>query len=65
MKRPTTLGLRKNLEDYRYTDIANVHLKRGIIRSGVIPKMRFLSDNVEVDNFPKDVGEKIFRFKNA
>ncbi|MDE1728936.1 MAG: SHOCT domain-containing protein [Thaumarchaeota archaeon] len=23
--------------------------------------MRFLSDNVEVDNFPKEVGEKIFR----
>lgn len=61
VKRPTTLGLRKNLEDYRYTDIANVHLKRGIIRSGVILKMRFLSDNVEVDNFPKEVGEKIFR----
>jgi Bacterial PH domain len=61
VRRPTTLGLRKNIEDYRFTDIANVHLKKGIIRSGVILKMRFLSDNVEVDNFPKEVGEKIFR----
>src|SRR5690349_11392505 len=47
VKRPTTLGLRKNIEDYRYTDIANVKLKKGIIRSGIILKMRFLSDNVE------------------
>lgn len=65
VRKPTTLGLRKNVEDYRYTDIANVKMKRGIIRSGIILKMRFLSDDVEVDNFPKDVGEKIFRFKNA
>jgi len=61
VRKPTTLGLRKNVEDYRFTDIANVKLKKGIIRSGVILKMRFLSDNIEVDNFPKEVGEKIFR----
>ena len=61
VRKPTTLGLRKNVEDYRYTDIANVKMKKGIIRSGIVLKMRFLSDDVEVDNFPKDVGEKIFR----
>lgn len=61
VRKPTTLGLRKNVEDFRYVDIANVKLKKGIIRSGIILKMRFLSDNVEIDNFPKEVGEKIFR----
>lgn len=61
VRKPTTLGLRKNMEDFRYVDIANVKLKKGIIRSGIVLKMRFLSDNVEIDNFPKEVGEKIFR----
>ncbi len=61
VRKPTTLGLRKNVEDYRYTDIANVKLKKGIIRSSIALKMRFFSDNVEIDNFPKEVGDKVFR----
>ena len=61
IKKPTNLGLRKNVEDYRFVDIANVQLKKGIIRSAIILKMRFLSDNVEIDSFPNDVGDKIFK----
>lgn len=61
VRKPTTLGLRKNVEDFRYTDIANVRLKQGIIRSSIFLKMRFFSDNVEIENFPKEVGQKVFR----
>ena len=53
--------MRKNVEDYRFVDIANVQLKKGIIRSAIILKMRFLLDNVEIDSFPNDVGDKIFK----
>ena len=53
--------MRKSVEDYRFVDIANVQLKKGIIRSAIILKMRFLLDNVEIDSFPNDVGDKIFK----
>lgn len=61
VRKPTSIGSRKNIEDYRFTDIANVQFRKGIIRSGIVLKMRFLSDNVEIDNFPNEVGEKIFK----
>jgi hypothetical protein len=61
VQKPNTLALRKNIEHYEFVDIVNVQLRRGIIRSGIILKMIFLSDYVEIDNFPNEVGEKIFK----
>jgi len=61
VRRPSSLGMRKNIEDYRYMDIANVQLHSGILRSSILLKMRFRSDNVEIDNISKEVGEKVFK----
>ena len=56
---PTTLGLRRNIEDYRYEDMANVSMKRGITRSDISIKMRFLSNNVAIAKIPKDAAQEI------
>ncbi len=61
VRKPTSLGMRKTVEDYHYTDIANVQLHSGILRSNIVLKMRFLSDNVEIENIAKELGEKIFK----
>lgn len=59
IRKPTALGLRKNIEDYLFADIANVKLHRGIVRSSILLKVRFLSDDLEIDNIPKEAGDKL------
>ena len=61
IRKPTSLGLRKNIEDYRFSDIANVKLHKGIVRSSVLLKVRFLSDDLEIDNISKEAGDKIIQ----
>ncbi len=59
IRKPTSLGLRKNIEDYRFADIANVKLHKGIVRSSVLLKVRFLSDDLEIDNISKEAADRI------
>lgn len=58
---PRTLGLRRNLEDFRYEDMANVSMKRGITRSDIHINMRFLSDDVMIRKIPKDGANNILK----
>ncbi len=59
IRKPTSLGLGKNIEDYHFTDIANVKIHKGIVRSSISLKVRFLSDNLEIDNISKEAGDKM------
>ncbi len=59
--KPKTLGLRADIEDYLYKDMANVKLDKGILRSSISIVMRFRSDNVNIENIPKDDAYKIFK----
>ncbi len=59
--KPKTLGLRADIEDYLYKDMANVKLDRGILRSSISIVMRFRSDNVKIENIPKDEAYEIFK----
>lgn len=59
IRKPTSLGLRKNIEDYRFADIANVKLQKGIVRSSILLKVRFLSDDLEIDNISKEAADKL------
>jgi hypothetical protein len=59
IRKPTSLGLRKNIEDYHFADIANVKLHKGIVRSSILLKVRFLSDDLEIDNISKEAGDKL------
>ncbi len=59
IRKPTSLGLRKNIEDYLFADIANVKLHKGIVRSSILLKVRFLSDALEIDNISKEAGDKL------
>jgi hypothetical protein len=59
--KPTALGLRRNVEDYRYVDMANVYMKKGITRSDIGIKMRFRSDNVSIVHIPKEAAMEIVK----
>src|SRR5690349_24992152 len=59
IRKPTSLGLRKNIEDYRFADIANVKLHKGIVRSSILLKVRFLSDDLEIDNISRSEERRV------
>lgn len=61
IRRPITLGLRRNVTDYKYTDMANTRMKKGLINSTIIIKMRFLSEDCKLEGIPKKSAAKIFR----
>ncbi len=61
VRRPTTLGLRRNITDYRYTDMANTRIEKGLINSSIFIDMRFLSEECVLRGIPNKSAARIFR----
>jgi hypothetical protein len=58
---PSALGLRKELEDYRYEDIANLKIDKGILFATITVKRRFMSEDLILDNLPRSRADYISR----
>ncbi len=58
---PRTFGLRKSIEDYRYEDMANIQVDRGIIFATIKITRRFMSKNLILNNLPKGNIDKVAR----
>jgi hypothetical protein len=58
---PSALGLRKELEDYRYEDIANLKIDKGILFATITIKRRFMSEDLILDNLPRGRADYISR----
>lgn len=58
---PSTLGLHKEIEDYRYEDIANLKIEKGILFATITLKRRFMSENLILDNLPAGKVDYIFK----
>jgi hypothetical protein len=58
---PSTLGLHKEIEDYRYEDIANLKIEKGILFAKITLKRRFMSEDLVLDNLPVGKVDYIFR----
>jgi hypothetical protein len=58
---PSALGLHKQIEDYRYEDIANLKVDKGILFATITARRRFMSENLVLDNLSKDHADYISR----
>jgi hypothetical protein len=58
---PSALGLRKQIEDYRYEDIANLKIDRGILFATITAKRRFMSEDLILDKLPKGQADYVSR----
>jgi len=58
---PSTLGLHKEIEDYRYEDIANLKINKGILFATITLKRRFMSEDLILDNLPAGQVDYVFR----
>jgi hypothetical protein len=60
LRHPRDLGLKKDYTDFSYTDIANVVLDRGILRSTVKCMLRFGGDPLSLTELPNADAEKAY-----
>jgi hypothetical protein len=58
---PSALGLHKQIEDYRYEDIANLKIDKGILFATITAKRRFMSEDLVLDKLPKGQADYISR----
>ena len=50
---PSGLGLHRDIEDYRYEDMANFKISKGIMFATITIAHRFLSESLVLDSLPK------------
>ena len=55
------MGLHKDIEDYRYEDMANFKISKGVFFATVIISHRFMSESLVLDNLPKGSMNSISR----
>ena len=58
---PSALGLHKEIEDYRYEDMANLKIDRGVLFATITVKRRFMSEDLVLDNLPRGQADYISR----
>ena len=58
---PSALGLRKEIEDYRYEDIANLKIDKGILFATITARRRFMSQDLVLDKLLKGQADYISR----
>jgi hypothetical protein len=58
---PSALGLHKQIEDYRYEDIANLKIDEGILFATITAKRRFMSEDLILDKLSKGQADYISR----
>jgi hypothetical protein len=58
---PSALGLHKEIEDYRYEDIANLKIDKGVLFATITAKRRFMSEDLILDKLLKGDADYISR----
>jgi hypothetical protein len=58
---PSALGLHKEIEDYRYEDIANLKIDKGILFATITARRRFMSQDLVLDKLSKNQADYISR----
>jgi len=58
---PSAMGLHNEIEDYRYEDIANLKIDKGVMFATITVKRRFMSEDLILDNLPRGQADYISR----
>ncbi len=60
LRHPHALGLKKDYTDYNYQDVANVVLKKGVLRSGLRCTLRFGGEPLLLDDLPNSDAQRAY-----
>lgn len=58
---PNSFGLRADIEDYWFRDMANVKISKGIIRSSIQITMRYQSNDLFIEDLPRSGVNEVIR----
>jgi hypothetical protein len=58
---PSNFGLHEEIEDYRYEDIANLRIDKGILFATITAKRRFMSEDLILDKLSRGGADHISR----
>ena len=61
IRRPSMFGLTSQNRDFRYADMGNVTVHRGILNASISVKMRMLSHNLVLRSIPNEIAPQISR----
>ncbi len=60
LRHPHTLGLKKDYTDFNYTDMSNVVLEKGVLRSTIKCTLRFGGEPLSLTDLPNSDAEKAY-----
>ena len=61
LRKPSMLKIKKSYVDYRYSDIANIILDKGPLRSTIILNLKMDANDLIIESVPNDMAQKAFR----
>lgn len=61
LRRPSMLRIKKSYVDYSYSDITNIVLDKGPLRSTIMLNLKMDANDLVIEDIPNDMAQQAFR----
>ncbi|HXG05920.1 MAG TPA: PH domain-containing protein [Nitrososphaera sp.] len=61
LRRPSMMRIKKSYVDYGYSDITNIILDKGPLRSTIVLNLKRGGNDLVIENIPNDMAQQVFR----
>jgi hypothetical protein len=61
LRKPSMMNIKKSYTDYNYSDISNIILDKGPLRSTIILNLKLDANDLIIENVPNDMAQQAFR----
>jgi PH (Pleckstrin Homology) domain-containing protein len=61
LRKPFMMNMKKSYTDYIYSDISNIILDKGPLRSTIILSLKMDADDLIIENVPNEMAQRAFR----
>jgi hypothetical protein len=61
LRRPSMLRIKKSYTDYLYSDITNIVLDKGPLRSTIMLNLRMDANDLVIEDIPNEMAQQAFR----
>ncbi len=61
LRRPSMLRIKKNYVDYSYSDITNIVLDKGPLRSTIMLNLKMDASDLVIEDIPNETAQQAFR----
>jgi len=61
LRRPSMMRMKKSYADFSYSDITNIILDKGLLRSTIMLNLKMDGNDLVIENIPNDMAQQAFR----